>query len=335
MTDVPELAGVAQPDLLLLNDGDLTFAKIRLDDRSLATLTGGLGQLEDSLSRALCWSAAWDMTRDAEMRPRDFVTLVANSLAIESDMTTVQTVLRQAASTVALYVAPEHREASRAELATALRVISDMSDAGSDRQLATVRALADLSHTEAELAHIRGILEGTVVLPGLALDPEMRWALVRALVRSGAADVSLVDTEQERDATANGARHAATARAAAPTAEAKAAAWAAVVEQDALPNALQEATIGGFADPYQPDLLRPYIDAYFGAVGQVWETRTTEMAINVAIGLYPAMFVEQEIVDRTNAYVASQDPPPPLARLLLEGASGVERALAAQAADRA
>ena len=85
-------------------------------------------------------------------------------------------------------------------------------------------------------------------------------------------------------------------------------------------------------DPDHRDLLEPYIDQFFGSILQVWETRTSEMATNIAMGLYPALFVDQSVVDRTNAFLAEQ-PPAVLARLLAEGRSGVERALRAQAAD--
>ena len=141
-TQVPELIGERQADLLLINDDDLTFAKIRLDERSLATLTSDLGRLEGSLARALCWSAAWDMTRDGEMRPRDFVTLVANGAGAETDITTVQTVLQQALVTIDMYVDPEQSDASRAQLATSLRSLLENAEPGGDLQLAYARAFA-------------------------------------------------------------------------------------------------------------------------------------------------------------------------------------------------
>ncbi len=119
-TEVPELVGVKQPDLLLLNDDDLTFAKIRLDERSLATVTSNLARLDSSLARALCWSAAWDMTRDAEMAPSAFVELVANGIGTEDNIVTVQITLRQAQSVIDLYARPEHRDAIRTRLAELL-----------------------------------------------------------------------------------------------------------------------------------------------------------------------------------------------------------------------
>ena len=181
--------------------------------------------------------------------------------------------------------------------------------------------------------YLQGLLDGTEILEGLAVDADLRWLLLRRLVSTGHADDARSTAELALDATSSGQRHAATTRAARPTAEAKAEAWSQLVEHDELPNALQTATIGGFMDPDHRDLLEPYIELFFTSIGQVWDTRTSEMATNIAMGLYPAIFVDQAVVDRTNDYLADAQPPAVLARLLAEGRSGVERALRAQAVD--
>jgi aminopeptidase N len=335
LTEVAALVGETQPDLLLLNDDDLTFAKVRLDERSLETLTTSLGDLAASLPRALCWSAAWDMTRDAEMRARDFARLVGNGVGTETDIVTVQSVLRQAASALDLYVAPDHRDAAKAAFAAALHALVEQAEPGSDHQLAFVRTLAGVAGSDDELGLLAGLLDGTRSLAGLTVDTDLRWALLRRLVITGVLGDDAVDAELARDSTASGQRQAANVRAARPTAEAKEEAWASVVDSDALPNALQTATIAGFQDPDHRDLLRPYVDRFFGSIGDVWRDRTSEMASNIAVGLYPALLVEQSVVDRTDAYLVDGQPPAPLARLLAEGRDGIERALRCQARDAA
>ncbi|MDG4866133.1 ERAP1-like C-terminal domain-containing protein, partial [Streptomyces sp. T-3] len=144
-----------------------------------------------------------------------------------------------------------------------------------------------------------------------------------------------VAAEYERDKTAAGERHAATARAARPSAEAKAEAWASVVESDKLPNALQEAVISGFVQTDQRELLAPYTEKYFAAVKGVWESRSHEMAQQIAVGLYPALQVSAATLDATDAWLGSAEPNAALRRLVSESRSGVERALKAQAADAA
>ncbi len=308
VTEVPALVGETQPDLLLLNDDDLTFAKIRLDERSLATLTSSLGELDNSLARALCWSAAWDMTRDAEMRGRDFVLLVCNGAAAESDIITVQSVLRQASSAVDLFIDPGYRALAKAELASAMRDLALAAEPGSDHQLALVRAFAGVAADPADLELLAGLLDGSTELPGLDIDTDLRWALLRRLVSTGVRADDAIDAELARDNTASGQRHAATARASRPSAAAKDEAWAAVVETDNLPNALQTATIAGFQDPDHRDLLEPFVDRYFASVGTVWDTRTSEMAANIVIGLYPALIVDPGVAAKTDAYLDTEHP---------------------------
>ena len=79
---------------MLVNDDDLTYAKIRLDERSLQTAVRSIGEFTESLPAALCLAAAWDMCRDAEMAARDYVRLVLSGVDAIEDISVVQTVLR-------------------------------------------------------------------------------------------------------------------------------------------------------------------------------------------------------------------------------------------------
>lgn len=49
LTAVPQLVGKARPAVLLLNDDDLSYAKVRLDEQSLAVVTEHLGDFTESL----------------------------------------------------------------------------------------------------------------------------------------------------------------------------------------------------------------------------------------------------------------------------------------------
>ena len=333
VTEVPALVGETQPDLLLLNDDDLTFAKIRLDERSLATLTSSLGELDDSLARALCWSAAWDMTRDAEMRgarlrPARLQRRRRRDRHHHRAVGAAAGLVRGRPVRRPWAPGPGQDRAGRA-----MRDLALAAEPGSDHQLALVRAFAGVAADPADLELLGGLLDGTTDLPGLDIDTDLRWALLRRLVSTGVRSDDAIDAELARDNTASGQRHAATARASRPTAAAKDEAWAAVVETDDLPNALQTATIAGFQDPDHRDLLEPFVDRYFASVGPVWDTRTSEMAANIVIGLYPALIVDPGVAAKTDAYLDTEHPAAPLARLLAEGRDGIQRALRCQARD--
>ncbi|GAA2389481.1 aminopeptidase N [Streptomyces glaucosporus] len=334
-TEVPELVGALRPDVILLNDDDLSYAKVRLDAESLATVTRHLGDFAESLPRALCWASAWDMTRDGEMATRDYLELVLSGIGKESDIGVVQTLQRQVKLALDLYAAPSWRETGLQRWSQAALERLRTAEPGSDHQLAWARALAATARTDEQLGLLAGLLDGSEKIEGLTVDTELRWALLHRLAATGRADEAAVEAELERDRTAAGERHAAAARAARPTAKAKAEAWASVVESDKLPNAMQEAVIGGFVQTDQRDLLAPYTAKYFDALKGVWESRSHEMAQQIAVGLYPALQVSEETLRATDAWLESAEPSAALRRLVTESRAGVERALKAQAADAA
>ncbi|MEV5243410.1 aminopeptidase N [Streptomyces cinnamoneus] len=335
LTDVPQLAGKARPAVVLLNDDDLSYAKVRLDAESLATVTQHLGDFTESLPRALCWASAWDMTRDGEMATRDYLDLVLSGIAKESDIGVVQSLQRQVKTAIDLYAAPTWRETGLAKWTEATLEHLRAAKPGSDHQLAWARAFAATARTDEQLALLAGLLDGSESIEGLTVDTELRWDLLTRLAATGRADDAAIDAELERDKTSAGEEHAAWARAARPTAEAKAAAWASVIESDKLPNAVQESVIGGFQQADQRELIAPYAEKYFAVVKDVWAKRSHEMAQQIAVGLFPALQISQATLDATDAWLASAEPNAALRRLVTESRAGVERALKAQAADAA
>ncbi len=331
-TDVPELVGVTRPDLVLLNDDDLTYAKIRLDDRSFATLVGHIGEFTDSLPRSLAWTAAWDMCRDAEIPARDYVALVLGGVADEPDINVVQLLLRTASTAVQIYSAPDRREETRRAFASGLHPLAQGAEPGSDHQLALVRAFAAAA-LESDADYLAGLLDGSTVLDGLAVDAELRWLLVQNLARLGAIGAAEIQAEAERDNTIKGQEAAAQARAAQPLAEAKAAAWTDAVDRDDIANQTQFNTIRGFWQAGQGDLLAPYVDRYLDAAGWVWDRKANDMAQAVLVGLFPRHLATQETADKVQGWLDSAQPVPAVRRLVLEGLADLHRSLQAQARD--
>ncbi len=333
VTDIPELIGAQQPDLVLLNDDDLTYAKIRLDDTSFRTLVSSIGQFSEPLARTICWSAAWDMTRDSEVSAGDYLELVLAGVAQETEIGTVQSLLRLASQAIDPFGDPSQRDPRRVRLADRAFELLDASDPGSDLQLAFARAAAANATTPAHLDRIAALLNGDERIDGLEVDTELRWALLRPLVAHGRAAEDEIEAERDRDDTAAGRRHALSLRALRPTAEAKAEAWHLVVEQDELPNADQAAVVAGFHHVDQRELLAPYVEKYFDSIEEIYRTRSSEMAQHIVTGLYPYTATTQATVDRTDAYLRNEQPGPALRRMLLEARDGLARALRAQQRD--
>ncbi|HEX3592583.1 MAG TPA: aminopeptidase N [Pseudonocardiaceae bacterium] len=332
-TEVPDLVGVHRGTLVLVNDDDLTYCTMRLDNDSLATLLEHIDDIAEPLPRTLCWSAAWEMTREAELKARDFVHLVLRGAGAESEVGVVQRLLMQAQTALGSYADGAWAPTGWSEFRNRMLELARAAQPGSDHQLAYVNALCSSVLDDEILAVLRGWLDGTDLLSGLTVDADLRWRLVRALAAHGKLDQPEIDAERERDATATGNRQAEWATALRPTDESKAEAWRRAVADDDLPNAISDAIIAGFSHPSQKRLLAGYVDRYFADVAGVWERRSSERAQPTVVGLFPAWSVEQRTVDAANAWLAD-DRPPALRRLVSEGRAGIVRALAAQEFDR-
>ncbi|WP_184540011.1 aminopeptidase N [Micromonospora polyrhachis] len=332
-TELPQLVGVRAPAVLLLNDDDLTYAKLRLDERSLATVVQHIGAFESSLARALCWAAAWDMVRDAELATRDYVALALAGLPAETDINLVTQTLRQATTTLTSYADPAWAPTGWADLARTARTVLQTAEPGSGLQLAWARAFASAARSDADLATLRGWLDGAEVPTGLAIDTELRWSVLAALVANGAAGITEIEAELAGDRTASGEREAAYVRALVPTAENKAEVWALLTGDEVLPNWRSRALLQGFQHPTQVELTAPYVARYFDAVGPVWASRDSEPAQEFTILGYPAYQISDETIAATDEWLAQPGHPAPLRRLVGEGRDGVVRALKARTKD--
>jgi aminopeptidase N len=341
-TDVPALQGVSQGKLALVNDDDLTYCSLRLDPGSLETVLTRIADIAEPLPRTLAWSAAWEMTREAELKARDFVSLICSGVHAETEVGVAQRLLMQAQTALGSYADPDWAcSEGWPGFADRLLELARAAEPGSDHQLAFVNALCSSSLSLQHVAVLAAILDtdpAELDLAGLTVDTDLRWRIVTALAASGdidsdGADTPFIDSEVERDPTAAGKRHAAQASAARPQLAVKEAAWQQVIEDDTLANITARSITAGFVQPGQSELLQPFTAKYFAAISGVWERRSSEVAQTVVIGLYPSWDISQAGLDAADAFLADPDVPPPLRRLVLEGRAGVERALRARAFD--
>jgi len=311
-------------DLLLLNDGDLTFAKIRFDPRSLATVLGHLGALADPLARALCWGALWDATRDAELAPADHLDAVLRAAPTETDPALVETLLQQVTSAASAYVL------SGAGLRT--QIADDCWNAavelppGSDLQLTRVRAYVQAS---VEVATLEALLDGGAP-DGVVVDTELRWWVLRRLAVLGEVDEQRLARELTRDRSHTALRHAEWSRAARPDARSKAGVWD-LLTGDALSNAQVRALAGGFWQYGQDAVLEPYVDRYLAAVPGFWSGGTPQNARIATLLLFPSTLVRQDVLERVETVLAT-DLVTGARRIVLEQSDDLRRALRARQA---
>jgi len=333
LTLVPELVGMKRPDLILINDDDLAYAKIRLDPQSLAYAIDNLSSIANPLARALVWGSVWDSTRDAETNPRDFIELVLANIGQETESTTVRTALGQLALVVRNYCAPAHRQATLENVASRLFALAQSADSGSDNQFQLIKAFAGLACTPEHQTILEGLRSGAVVLEGLSIDTDLEWELLAGLVLCGAARLEDIEKALKADNTSNGQQAAARARALIPAAEAKRSVFDELVHSLDNPNAIVRSLAMSFDVANDPSILEPLVDDYFQILEKVWNERTYKIAEYIIEGLYPGSLVSESLVEKTRAWLESHPEHPAVRRMVQESLAGVERALKVQAID--
>ncbi len=334
-TDVPELVGKKRPALVLLNDDDLSYAKIRLDDRSYETALQSLSKIEDPLARALVWGSVWDATRDGEATASDFIQLVLGHIADESESTTMMTLLRQMLTVANFYTEARNRLSSQLKVADGLWDLAQNAKAGSDAQLQFVKFFAQFARSDAQLDTISHLLSGKTQLDGLEIDTDIRWELLTSLSVGGKVSKDRIDTELEADNTANGQKAHAAAIAALPDSKAKQEMFNKLVDTDQMSNALVNSASLAFGRVLDTGILEPFVDQYFDKVLSIWENKSYHIAEYLLVNLYPLALVNEALANQTEKFLKNSelDAKPALKRIIVENLAGVQRALVAQKRD--
>jgi len=332
LTPVAELAGEQAPDLMLVNDGDLTYTKLRLDPRSINTLTTHLKGMGDPLARAIAWAALWDMVRDAHLRARDYVQIALNNIDVETDAVMTVSIINLMFSAVEVYGDPKNRSSLREDLAAGSRGRALSAKPGSDRQLLWTKSFIDAARRPEDVEWVRGLLDGGTVLEGLKVDFAVRWSALTALARIGAVDAGAIAAELAQDPTEEGRRAAASARAARPLPEAKEEAWSAATNGNEVSLAMKRAFAAGFHRADQESLLEAYVVRYFDELLRVWESHDIDEALMFARAMYPSMIVREDVIELVEEVLAGELPGP-VRRVLLEAQDGTGRELRARRFD--
>ena len=329
-TVVEGVAGKERPAVLLVNDDDLTYTKIRFDEESLAFAEHNLQRFDDALARAVIWLAFWDMTRDGEFPAERFVAMTLRLLASETESTTFRYALACMSTAAHHYVAPASRDAVLRQVADELWSLANNAEAGSDNQFQLVTAYLGYGKEgdEAFVANAKGLLDGSIALEGLEIDNNMRWTIVSALSEVNAIDQAYIDAELAKRETTENREFALGARATAGTAEAKAWAWDQALHNVDLTNMQLESIAGGFAGTPRADLADPYAERYFEVADWIWENKTYHMAEALLVGLYPSYADPAKLVELGEAWLAGHaDADRAFKRIITENLDGSRRTL--------
>jgi aminopeptidase N len=329
-TEVPELVGATQPDLVLLNDDDLTFALIEFDERSLRTLTESVGEFTESLPRAVSWSAAMNMASQAHLSVPALVRMITRGMAKETSVSVLQGLLNITSRAMRALAEPAWIPTGKAELAEAGLELLRAAEPGSDLQLTWAQLVAATATTPEQTAFTAGLLSGEIQLPDLAVDTDLRWILVTRLASVGLLGDAEIDAELARDATDQGRNQALAARAGIPDAEHKAEAWRLLTETELGPEAVI-GLVDGFGIGEQAELTKGYADTYFEVLPRLWAERPEQMRALLAGRLFPQTAASEQLIAQVDAFLEAQPRDGALRRVLIEARDGVVRALKSRA----
>lgn len=333
ITEIADMAGVDRGDMIVINDDDLAYTKIRLDAESERFALDHLDAIRSPLTRSLIWSAAWDATRDAEMPARDFRRLVLSNLAAETESTTIRTVLGQLTVATTLYADPASRPDVHRQVADALWDMTQAATPGSDSQFQFLKAFAQMAYTDEHSVILGGLRDGSQSLPGLAIDTDLQWDLLGGMVLTGHAGPGDIAAQREIDNTSNGHQAAIRLEAMIPDPGAKKRMFDRLLSDRELPNALVRAATIGYTHVNDPGALAGLVEPYFDALMGIWDSRSYKMAEYLVEGLFPTPLTSDELLESCRNWLDDQERPPALRRMIEENLAGVLRARTAQLAD--
>lgn len=335
-TEITELVGAKRADLVLVNDEDLAYTKIRLDEDSLATATEHIDAFDDNLARTLVLDAAWNMVRDGLAPASDYADLALRAVRSEHHPTSLRQLLGNLTVVATTYSAPTRREQTRTKIASGLFEIAREAEPGSELQFQTTLAAAKLAVTPEQIDTVARWRAGEDLPTGFDLDTDSTWALLQALAAAGRLGENEIDEHLAADDTANGRQSAWTARSAIPTAQAKEHAFTKLVVDGDLPNLQQRGALLGFRQG-EPEILVPFFTRYLEALPGVWDKQTYEIAKQIATLMFTPTIVGRDDVDVEGALSAwlteHEDAAPALRRTITEHLDDTRRILSVQVRD--
>ncbi|RNE49660.1 aminopeptidase N [Corynebacterium alimapuense] len=324
-TSVPELIGQPAADLVLVNDDDLTYCLMQLDEAALDFVVANIDRIDDPMARTLCWSAAWEATRDGQMKASDFARLVVRGAPAETELAVLERILTQATTAVRLYADPTWADTEGRDL-LADAYLRGIHEGTEETSLVFDHALTKLPLNDAAADHLESVLADSD-------DAELRWLALAALIAYGRVDDvnGAISGQRALDSSATGEQAAQRAAAAVNTAETKQSVWDEVVGAE-LSNLAARHKLEGLVYPGSGDFLEPLSAPYFEIAESLWARGSSEMTLQALTGLYPSWDISAAGLERADAFL-SRDLPSGLRRIVVEQRARVERALRNQGVD--
>ncbi len=326
-TEVPELTGKPAPALLLLNDGDLTYTKVRFDQTSQQALPGLLATLSP-LNRGMVWCQLLLGVKDGAFPAAEHLRMVSQMIAVEDELSIIAEVLEQARNDVAdRFLDRALRPALMKQVADALRDRLAATPAGDEKQITLFRGLIDFTADQAELA---GWLEGAGLPDGVQLDADLGWRVRYRLAVLGGLDADGIKAAREAQPGGQTPQWADKCEAARPDPAAKEAAWQAMMTDKELSSYGVWARAEGFWQPEQDELTEPYVARFFAEIPDAARLRGDRVLETMLIFLYPRFAATRHTLDLAAELLARDDLSVPLRTRTIDFTDDLRRVVEAR-----
>lgn len=272
-TTIAAAVGKKCPVYVFANDGDFGYGRFMLDSRSREAVIARIGKVEDVLLKTMLWGALWDLVREAEMNPKDYIALVLKTLPTENDEELTQSLLDRTGRSFQRYLSPSQQAASAPQLeALCYDRMTKAADAG--LRITYFRAFRNVATTENARTQLKEILSGKLAIPGVEIKPLDRWQIIRVLLAADDAEAEkLLAAERQRDKSDDADKQAYIAEAARADAEAKRRYFDDYTKNKSVAEDWIEGSLGAFNSIKQSKLTLPYLTPVLEALPQVKRER--------------------------------------------------------------
>lgn len=327
---------IADCDLVVVNDEDLTYAVARLDEHSTDTALAAIGACPQPLTRAVVWASLWMAVRDGLLHPRRYVEAVLTHAPHESEEAVLVRLLQTVATAISAFLPASQRPEAQAAVAQrSYEVLGTPISEDKARQWAYALLTAFRGmppEEEAFIPEVQAIAEGRSSRVPAGADLE--WTARLALAARGLTTREALDTWLHDAHTGEAEVHHRRALSALPTAQIRASAWQEVLT-GALSNDHLSATLEGLSvSQWEGDELTA---AFFESLDTFWTSHSIGMGIRFVHGAFPRFVDAQTSAHSSELLAAAQqwlkdhaDAPDALKRLIVEHIDDVERALRVQ-----
>lgn len=315
------------PKFIFTNYQDYGYGIFLLDAQSRDYVLKNIQTEKDDFLRTMMWGSLWDSVKEAELAPKDYVELVIKNLAVESDESTIQTLLGRVSTAMSYYLNAAQRSAFAPRIEALL--VDKIANAKTQGQRITFyRAYLNLASSAAAAKNLKDILAGKSKVAVFQLKTKDKFDIVTRLLVLGDKDASALLADLEKTETSDEAkRYAYAARAGVGSADTKAKYFRDFLTNKEISESWIEAAFVPFNSVRHSDLTQQYLETALSELPNLKRNRKI-FFINGWLGAFIGGQRSEESLAIVDKFLADNPNLDKDLRLkILENVDGLERAV--------